>query len=426
MVDVARVNLFGQRMGTFRWDDRYQTVQFEYDRDFVGRGWEPSPLMMPVREGRIYSFTGLNRETYMGLPGMLADSLPDTYGRALFDRWLALTGRTSGNPVETLCFLGRRCMGAMEFEPAIEAGYNPDQRFEIDSLVDVAREALSNKATFGVNLNDDKKAAIAEILRLGTSAGGQRAKAIIAYNKATGEVRSGQVEAPAGFDYYLIKLDGVPAQADFRKTENYGRLEYSFYKLATACGIDMTECSLLEENGRAHFMTRRFDREGGRKVHMQTLCGMAHYDFRLLRAYSYEQAFGVMRALRLPYSDAQEMFRRIVFNVIVRNQDDHTKNISFLMGEDGRWRLSPAYDMGYAYNPQGGWTAMHQMSVNGKYDKITRDDLLALATANNIKNPSEIIEEVQETASRWTEIAREADVPKEMISAIEPNMIFDI
>lgn len=426
MVDVARVNLFGQRMGTFRWDDRYQTVQFEYDRDFVGRGWEPSPLMMPVREGRIYSFTGLNRETYMGLPGMLADSLPDTYGRALFDRWLTLTGRTSGNPVETLCFLGRRCMGAMEFEPAIEAGYNPDQRFEIDSLVDVAREALSNKATFGVNLNDDKKAAIAEILRLGTSAGGQRAKAIIAYNKATGEVRSGQVEAPAGFDYYLIKLDGVSAQANFRETENYGRLEYSFYKLATACGIDMTECSLLEENGRAHFMTRRFDREGGRKVHMQTLCGMAHYDFRLLRAYSYEQAFGVMRALRLPYSDAQEMFRRIVFNVIVRNQDDHTKNISFLMGEDGRWRLSPAYDMGYAYNPQGGWTAMHQMSVNGKYDKITRDDLLALATANNIKNPSEIIEEVQETASRWTEIAREADVPKEMISAIEPNMIFDI
>lgn len=426
MVDVARVNLFGQRMGTFRWDDRYQTVQFEYDRDFVGRGLEPSPLTMPVREGRIYSFAGLNRETYMGLPGMLADSLPDTYGRVLFDRWLALTGRTSGNPVETLCFLGKRCMGAMEFEPAIEAVYNPDQRFEIDLLVDVAREALANKAAFEANLNDDKKAAIAEILRLGTSAGGQRAKAIIAYNKATGEVRSGQVEAPTGFDYYLIKLDGVSARAGFRETENYGRLEYSFYKLATACGIDMTECSLLEENGRAHFMTRRFDREVGQKVHMQTLCGIAHYDFRLLRAYSYEQAFGVMRALRLPYSDAQQMFRRIVFNVVVRNQDDHTKNISFLMGEDGRWRLSPAYDMGYAYNPQGGWTAMHQMSVNGKYDKITRNDLLALAASNNIKNPSAIIEEIRETASRWPEIAREADMPKEMISAIEPNMILDI
>ena len=426
MVDVARVNLFGQRMGTFRWDDRYQTVLFEYDRDFVGRGLEPSPLMMPVREGRIYSFAGLNRETYMGLPGMLADSLPDTYGRALFDRWLTLTGRTSSNPVETLCFLGKRCMGAMEFEPAIEAGYNPDQRFEIDSLVDVARETLANKAAFEANLNDDKKAAIAEILRLGTSAGGQRAKAIIAYNKATGEVRSGQVEAPTGFDYYLIKLDGVSARAGFRETENYGRLEYSFYKLAKACGIEMTECSLLEENGRAHFMTRRFDREGGQKVHMQTLCGIAHYDFRLLRAYSYEQAFGVMRALRLPYSDAQQMFRRIVFNVVVRNQDDHTKNISFLMGEDGHWHLSPAYDMGYAHNPQGGWTAMHQMSVNGKYDKITRDDLLALATANNIKNPSEIIEEVRETVSHWPEIACEVDVPKEMVAAIEPNMILDI
>lgn len=426
MVDVARVNLFGHPMGTFRWDDRYQTVQFEYDRDFVGRGWEPSPLMMPVREGRVYSFAGLNRETYMGLPGMLADSLPDTYGRVLFERWLALTGRTTSNPVETLCFLGKRCMGALEYEPAIEAGYNPDQRFEVDSLVDVAREALANKAAFEANLNDDKKAAIAEILRLGTSAGGQRAKAIIAYNKTTGEVRSGQVEAPVGFGYYLIKLDGVSAQAGFRETENYGRLEYSFYKLAKACGIEMTECSLLEENGRAHFMTRRFDREGGRKIHMQTLCGMAHYDFRLLRAYSYEQAFGVMRALRLPYSDAQEMFRRIVFNVVVRNQDDHTKNISFLMGEDGRWRLSPAYDMGYAYNPQGGWTAMHQMSVNGKYDKITRDDLLVLATVNNIKNPSEIIEEVRETVSRWPQIAREADVPKEMIATIEPNMILDM
>ena len=426
MVDVARVNLFGQRMGTFRWDDRYQTVQFEYDRDFVGRGLEPSPLMMPVREGRIYSFAGLNRETYMGLPGMLADSLPDTYGRALFDRWLTLTGRTSSNPVETLCFLGKRCMGALEFEPAIEAGYNPDQRFEIDSLVDVARETLANKAAFEANLNDDKKAAIAEILRLGTSAGGQRAKAIIAYNKATGEVRSEHVEAPTGFDYYLIKLDGVSARAGFRETENYGRLEYSFYKLAKACGIEMTECSLLEENGRAHFMTRRFDREGGQKVHMQTLCGIAHYDFRLLRAYSYEQAFGVMRALRLPYSDAQQMFRRIVFNVVVRNQDDHTKNISFLMGEDGHWHLSPAYDMGYAYNPQGGWTAMHQMSVNGKYDKITRNDLLALATANNIKNPSEIIEEVRETVSHWPEIACEADVAKEMVAAIEPNMILDI
>lgn len=240
MVDVARVSMFGIPVGTFRWDERYGFAQFEYDRSFVGRGLEPSPLMMPVQEGRVFSFAGLNKDTYMGLPGMLADSLPDSYGRALFDRWLALTGRTSSNPIESLCFMGKRCMGALEFEPVIDAAFNLNQRFEIESLVDVAREALDKKTAFGVNMQDNTKAAIAEILRLGTSAGGQRAKAIIAYNKATGEVRSGQVEAPDGFDYYLIKLDGVSANAGFRKTENYGRLEYSFYKLAISCGIKMT------------------------------------------------------------------------------------------------------------------------------------------------------------------------------------------
>lgn len=426
MVDAARVIMFGIPVGTFRWDGRYGVVQFEYDRSFVGRGLEPSPLMMPVREGRIYSFAGLNRDTFMGLPGMLADSLPDTYGRALFDQWLSLTGRTSSNPIETLCFLGKRCMGALEFEPAIDVTYDQNQRFEIASLVEVAREALDAKSEFGVNLNDDRRAAIAEILRLGTSAGGQRAKAIIAYNKTTGEVRSGQVEAPDGFDYYLIKLDGVSANAGFRETENYGRLEYSFYKLATACGIDMTACSLIEENGRAHFLTKRFDRENGRKVHMQTLCGIAHYDFRLLRGYSYEQAFNVMRALRLPYSAAREMFRRMVFNVAVRNQDDHTKNISFLMGEDGLWRLSPAYDMGYAYNPNGGWTAQHQMSVAGKFDNITKTDLLDFAKANNIKDAAEVIEEVIDHVAEWPKLATECGVPSEMVNKILANMLISI
>ena len=423
MVDAARVTMFSMPVGTFRWDNRYGVVQFEYDRSFLGRGLEPSPLMMPVREGRVYSFAGLNRDTYMGLPGMLADSLPDTYGRALFDRWLALTGSKSSNPIETLCFLGKRCMGALEFEPAIDVNYDQNQRFEIDALVNVARKALNEKASFGVNLTDDAKTAIAEILRLGTSAGGQRAKAIIAYNKTTGEVRSGQVEAPEGFDYYLIKLDGVSANAGFRETENYGRLEYSFYKLARACGIEMTECSLIEENGRAHFLTKRFDREDGKKIHMQTLCGIAHYDFRLLRGYSYEQAFNVMRALRLPYSAAREMFRRMVFNVVVRNQDDHTKNISFLMGADGHWRLSPAYDMGYAYNPNGGCTSQHQMSIAGKFDDITKNDLLTFAKANNIKDAAEVIEEVMDAVARWPKLAAECDVPSEMINEILPNML---
>ena len=411
------VRMFGFPVGTFQWDRQYEMARFEYDHSFAGRGLEPSPLMMPVREGRIYSFAGLDKETYKGLPGMLADSLPDTYGRALFDRWLALTGRTSSNPIETLCFLGKRCMGALEFEPAMDMPYDPQARFEIDSLVDVAREALSEKSSFDTNLNDDKK------LRLGMSAGGQRAKAIIAYNKTTGEVRSGQVEAPAGFDYYLIKLDGVSAKAGFKETENYGRLEFSFYQLAKACGIEMSECSLIEENGRAHFLTQRFDRSNGKKVHMQTLCGIAHFDFRLHRAYSYEQAFNVMRALRLPYSAAKEMFRRMVFNVVVRNQDDHTKNISFLMGDDGVWRLSTAYDMGYAFNPNGGWTATHQMSINGKFEGITRKDLLKFALQNNIKDATLIIDEIVEAASLWPKMAQECDVPPKMSGPIVSNML---
>ncbi|MBR6285254.1 MAG: type II toxin-antitoxin system HipA family toxin [Muribaculaceae bacterium] len=422
MVDVAKVSMFGIPVGIFRWDDRYQVARFEYERSFIGRGLEPSPLMMPAREGRIYSFANLGKETFQGLPGLLADSLPDTYGRAMFDSWLAMTGRTSGNPVEALCFLGKRCMGALEYEPAIDVAFDRHTRFEIDTLVNIANEALSSKFAFETNLKADRRAAIAEILRLGTSAGGQRAKAIIAYNPETGEVRSGQIEAPNGFDYYLIKLDGVNGQAGFKATQNYGRLEYSFYQLARACGIEMSECSLIEENGRAHFMTRRFDRKNEQKVHMLTLCGIAHFDYRLHRAYSYEQAFDVMRALKLSYSEAKQMFRRMVFNVVVRNQDDHTKNISFLMESDGVWHLSPAYDIGYAYNPEGGWTATHQMSVNGKFDHITREDLLAFASANNVKDAALVIDEIIDQASRWPAMARNCGVPLEMTTAIAANM----
>lgn len=426
MVDIARVNLYGQPVGTFRWDNNRQLAHFEYADSFIGKGLEPSPILMPVRQGRVYSFSDIGRETFKGLPGMLADSLPDTYGRALFDRWLALTGRSSGNAVETLCYLGKRCMGALEFEPAMDAPYSPDVRIELDSLVEVASEALSEKEEFGANLEEDKKAAIAEIVRLGTSAGGQRAKAIIAYNPLTGEVRSGQIEAPEGFDYYLIKLDGVTAEAGFRETQNFGRLEYSFYRLVKECGIEMSDCSLIKENGRAHFLTKRFDRQNGEKIHMQTLCGIAHYDYRNPRSYSYEQAFNVMRALRLPYSQAQEMYRRLVFNVVIRNQDDHTKNISFLMDRQGKWTLSPAYDMGFAYNPNGGWTAQHQMSINGKFDDITRQDLLEFAKRNNIKEATEIIDRIAEVSSRWPLLARECEVPQPMIDAIMPNLKLSI
>lgn len=426
MVDIAKINLYGRQIGSVRWDVVRNIASFEYADSFIAKGIEPSPILMPVRPGRVYSFSDIGHETFKGLPGMLADSLPDTYGTVLFERWLSLTGRQSGNPVESLCFLGTRCMGALEFEPVLDTPYNLDAKFEINALVDVAVEALSQKEEFGTNLAEDKKAAIAEIVRLGTSAGGQRAKAIIAYNKETGEVRSGQIEAPEGFDYYILKLDGVTAEAGFRETQNFGRLEYSFSKLVNACGIDMTECSLIEENGRAHFLTKRFDRNGTEKIHMQTLCAIAHYDYRMPRAYSYEQAFNVMRALRLSYSELQEMFRRMVFNVVVRNQDDHTKNISFLMDKSGKWHLSPAYDIGFAYNPNGGWTSMHQMSINGKFDDFTGNDLLEFARKNNIKNASEIIDSVKENASQWPIIAKECGVPQMMIDVIVPEMRLSI
>ena len=423
MIDAARVKMFGMPIGTLRLDNRYDVVSFQYDDLFANQGIEPAPLMMPVRKGVVYSFGNLERITYQGLPGMIADSLPDTYGRALFEKWLSLNGRTGGNVIESLCYLGSRCMGALEFEPALLADSKPDMSFEIDSLVDVASEALAEKESFSTNLSNDRKSAIAEILRLGTSAGGQRAKAVIAYNKTTGEVRSGQIPAPDGFDYYLIKLDGVSATAGFKETGNYGRLEYSFYKLAQKCGIDMTECSILEENGRAHFMTKRFDRSGGQKLHMQTLCGIAHFDYRIHRAYSYEQAFGVMRMLKLSYQEISQLFRRMVFNVVFRNQDDHTKNISFLMDSKGNWRLSPAYDMGYSYNSAGGWTSTHQMSINNKFDDITRKDLLDCASANGIKDASEIIDEVCDAIPLWPGIARDCGVPQQMIDGITLNFV---
>lgn len=416
MVEVAKALLFGKTMGTLLWDVSHGRAVFEYEESFEKSNLEPSPLQMPVRSGVSYSFGRLDYETYKGLPGLFADSLPDTYGRALFEQWLSLIGRTTANPVETLCFMGKRCMGAIEYEPAVEIKYESASSFAIDKLVEVAQLAVNEKQSFATNLKEDAKCAIADILRIGTSAGGQRAKAIIAYNPITGEVRSGQIDAPDGFGYYIIKLDGVSGNAGLKETNNHGRIEYSFYLLAKNCGIDMTCCDLIEENGRAHFITERFDRIRNGKIHMQTLCCLAHYDYRQLRAYSYEQNFEVMRRLHLPYSDAQKMFARMVFNVVIRNQDDHTKNISYLMNDQGHWALSPAYDMGYAYNPKGGWTSQHQMSVNGKFTDITKEDMLECGRKNNIRNAHEIIDMIVENASHWPNLARQCGVPNDIVN----------
>ena len=424
MVKLAKVYIWGEYAGAVLWDENIKAATFEYEPSFSKNGWELSPLMMPVKESRFHSFRELSKETFMGLPGLLADALPDAYGKALLERWLTSLGRSFANPVERLCYQGKRSMGALEFVPAKDDYLEQSSSIEVSSLVEVASEVLYNKAELDANLKEDTKEALINIIKVSTSAGGQRAKAVIAYNDETGEVRSGQVDAPKGFNHWLLKLDGV-TNVSLGDPQHYGKIEYAYYKMALNAGLEMNECRLLEENGRAHFMTKRFDRiNGNEKVHMQTLCGLAHYDYKMLRAYSYEQAFQVMRRLRLPYGQAEQMFRRMVFNVIARNQDDHTKNISFLMDKTGIWKLSPAYDVSWAYNPKGEWTSHHQMSINNKWDNITKTDLLAVAESMHIKRADVIINEVCNAVSMWTTIAREYDIPPEMITAIDTTLLY--
>ena len=315
-------------------------------------------------------------------------------------------------------------MGALEFEPAQDVDLESADAIDVRTLVAIAAEVLNQKNSLNTNLKGNKKEAIASIIKVSTSAGGQRAKAVIAYNEATGEIRSGQVDVPDGFTHWLLKLDGVTNKL-LGDPQHFGQIEYAYYLMAVQAGLEMMECRLLEENGRSHFMTKRFDRIGsGEKVHMQTLCGLAHYDYGMKRAYSYEQAFEVMRRLRLPYPQAEQLYRRMVFNVIARNQDDHTKNISFLMDRTGNWRLSPAYDVSWAYNPKGEWTSHHQMSINGKWDSITRNDLLEVATKMNIKHADEIIDSVRDAVSGWEKTALKCGVPEETVRQIEQSLIY--
>ena len=420
MVNLAHVKIWGEMVGYLFWREDNQTATFEYTPEFKKLGLDLSPIVMPLTSQRVYSFSNISRETFLGLPGLFADSLPDAYGKALLDRWLASNGRNFANPVERLCYQGKRSMGALEFEPAHNDYLETSSNIEIDSLVATAREVLNQREAFSTNMSDTKEALI-NIIKVGTSAGGQRAKAIIAYNDTTKEVRSGQIDAPEGFEHWLLKLDGV-TNNELGDPQHYGKIEYIYHLLAKEAGINMAECRLLEENGRAHFMTKRFDRHKNNKIHMQTLCGIAHYDYKMLRAYSYEQAFQIMRRLRLPYNQAEEMYRRMVFNVVARNQDDHTKNISFLMNRTGKWSLSPAYDVSWAYNPQGDWTSKHQMSINNKWDNITREDLVTVAQNMNIKHHNEIIEQVTDAVSHWRKLATEYEIPEETIRQIEQSL----
>ena len=427
-VNVAEVWLWHHRIGAVALDDLGVGV-FEYDTDFLKLGLDAAPLMMPLEEARrghvIHGFPALNPETFKRLPGLLADTLPDKFGQAIVNAWLARLGRSPDDfsIIERLCYTGSRAMGALEFKPSVNKHLGQPVSVEISEIITLIQDVMNHRNSLDVTLtHDEQKAqeALLDILRIGTSAGGARAKAVIAYNEKTGEVMSGQADAPEGFEHWLLKFDGV-SDIEFGKTADFGRIEYAYYNMATAAGINMTECRLLEENGRAHFMTRRFDRIAGNKLHMQSLCAIGHFDFNLAGAYGYEQALMTMRKMKLSKKEQLQQYRRMVFNVIARNQDDHTKNIAFLMNPQGEWSLSPAFDMTHSYKPGEGWTQTHQMSLNGKRDHFTRQDLIQVALANDLKNPDDVIADVITAVEQWPAFADEAGVSKQKIEAISKD-----
>ncbi len=428
MSSIAEVRLWGRTIGAVSLNDGAQVTAFEYDSAFAASGIEIAPLMMPLST-RVYSFPELAAQTFHGLPGLLADSLPDRFGNALIDSWLASQGRepTSFNAIERLCYTGERGMGALEFAPATGPRARQTKQIKIDRLVALASDILNHRTELQVSFEAaNREQAMSDILRVGTSAGGARAKAVIAWNPITNEVRSGQVPAAEGFEYWLLKFDGVAGNRDkeLQDPQGYGLIEYAYALMAKDCGIEISDCRLFEENGRQHFMTRRFDRlASGEKLHMQSLCAMAHYDFNLAGAYSYEQALLVIRQLGLPMSAIEQQFRRMVFNIVARNQDDHVKNIAFLMDKSGNWSLSPAFDMTYSFNPAGYWTGRHQMSMNGKRDDFRREDFRACAKAASMKRgrAEAIVDEVTNTVSDWGNYAETAGVQtawQEQIQAV--------
>ena len=430
-MDVAEVKIWGELAGAVAWDDTMGYATFEYASKFKARGWDLAPLQMSITATtNRFSFPALKKktdpalDTFKGLPGLLADALPDRYGNELINLWLAQQGRPqdSMNPVEMLCFIGNRGMGAMEFEPTTLKNNKKTFAVEINSLVEIAKKILSRKEPFATNLHGDEAKAMTEILRIGTSAGGARPKAVIAYNEKTGEVRSGQTNSPEGFEHWMLKLDGV-SDVQLGTSHGYGRVEMAYYNMARACGIEMMPSRLLEENGRAHFMTKRFDREGGDiKHHIQTFCAIRHFDYNLMTSFSYEQLFQTMRELKLPYPDAEQMFRRMVFNVLARNCDDHTKNFAFRLKKDSKWELAPAYDVCHAYQPKHKWVSQHALSINNKRDNITIEDLLIIWKSIKNKKATEVVKEISNTVDQWKSFAKEVDVSPKLRDEIAKTL----
>lgn len=428
MITTAYINIWNKRVGAIAWNENTGIATFEYQPSFFENEWDLSPLKMPMDGAakKIFSFSELRDViTFKGLPGLLADVLPDKYGSSLINVWLAQNGRpaNSMNPVELLCFIGKRGMGALEFEPALPKVNNEATKIELNSLIHIAQEILSGKQHFNTNLSANESKALSDILKIGTSAGGARAKAVITFNPLTNEIRSGQAEAPHGFSHWLLKFDGVVDQ-QIGTSSGYGRVEMAYYLMAQSAAIEMTECRLLEENNRAHFMTKRFDRASDNvKFHVQSFCAIMHYDFNEIAAFSYEQLFETMRSMLLPYPDAEQLFRRMVFNVMAKNCDDHTKNFSFIMDKAGKWRLAPAFDICHAFRPGSTWVSQHSLSINGKRQNITRDDLLQVAKRMNIKKAVAIIDQVHAAVCKWNDFASQASVENVLRDAIAKTLL---
>ena len=426
-IELAEVVLWGTTIAVVRWDESSQVAEFQYTPEFVEFGIEVSPITMPVRR-QPYRFSGLSRDTFKGLPGMLADVLPDKFGNALIDQWLIKQGRQPQdfNPVERLCYTASRAMGALEFKPTqrfFDEGVNDP--IDVENMVKLASKVLQNRH-FTLNLSQDSdvlpSADLEQILQVGTSAGGARAKAIINWNVNTNEVLPGHVEPGEGFDSWLVKFDGVSENKDkeLADPQGFGRIEFAYSLMAKKAGINMMPCRLLQEGGRAHFMTKRFDRVDGKKIHMTSLCGLGHFDFNQAGATSYEQAFALARQLKVPRKDMDQLYRRMVFNVVFRNQDDHAKNIAFLMDRSGQWSLSPAFDVAYAYNPNGQWTSQHQMSINGKLDAFDLSDLYCAGELSGLSKQKvkSITQDVLNTRVTWFECAGQAGVDKTWVESI--------
>tara|TARA_R110002050_G_scaffold275571_1_gene420371 strand:+ start:386 stop:1696 length:1311 start_codon:yes stop_codon:yes gene_type:complete len=430
MVDIAEIKIWGEYVGALRWDESKKLAFFQYAPRFLSKGWDLSPIQMPISQGSaIHSFPELrkskqsNDDTFKGLPGLLADSLPDKYGHSLINSWLAQQGRAANsmNPVEKLCFIGHRGMGALEFEPAQVKGGLNSFGLEVSSLVEIAKKIKDERSAFKSDLNTKENENLKDLFKVGTSAGGARPKAIIAYNEKTLEVRSGQAQVPKGFEHWLIKLDGVSSE-QFGESSHWGRVEFAYYLMALDCGIKMSKSRLFEENGRAHFMTKRFDRDGNTKHHIQTLCGLQHYDYNEMFSFSYEQVFQTMRKLRLSYPEAEQMYRRMVFNVLATNYDDHTKNFSFLLKKDQKWELAPAYDLCFSFDPSNHWVSQQTLSVNSKRLHINETDLLKVGKENSIKKAAQIIAEINAVVLNWPKYAEKASVQQRLTDYIEMNL----